>query len=290
MHTGRFIGTHVGGYDAIELPIPEDLLWLHGNELVVKVYDPGDEGHQPNGKQRISALSDPSGDTYSPSTGIWQTVWIETVPKGPSISRISLQTTIDMIQVTVYPANATDMGRMATATLFLDTSYNEATSKEASISKMGASDGTERVMKLRHRIGDGSFEFAIDKPRLWSPDDPFLYRITVTLDGSGDTVTTYAGMRVYSKCLQSVNGTEVMKLCLNGKPLFLAGWLDQSWWPDGQYTAPTDDALRFDLQAVKDFGLNFVRLHQKVNSERWYYHADRLGVIVWQDMIQKVED
>jgi hypothetical protein len=117
---------------------------------------------------------------------------------------------------------------------------------------------------------------------LWSPDSPHLYDLKVTLD-SGDAVTSYFGLRTFAKG----KGPHGLRPLLNGQFTFLAGFLDQSWWPDGQYTAPTDEALAYDVQAVPMFGLNMIRLHQKVNPERWYYHADRTGVVVFQDMVQK---
>jgi len=294
---GEEVGQHTGGYDAIDLPLRAGLLRPHGNELFVKVHDPGDLGDQPNGKQRISAISDPSGDTYSPSTGIWQTVWLEAVPIASYVTSLSIATNMETISVLVHPSNTSDRSQLATVTVYLENSYTEgslaaalgesAWSQRKLFAHMATGSTHAKSLTLQQRIDQGPFTFKIDQPVLWSPGRPFLYRISVTLERSGDQVTTYAGMRQYEKCLQDVKGTKVMKLCLNGKPIFLAGWLDQSWWPDGQYTAPTDEALKSDLRAVHDFGLNMVRLHQKVNSERWYYHADTLGIVVWQDMIQK---
>ena len=176
-------------------------------------------------------------------------------------------------------------------TVAVGTAPVAVTAAEAEVAASANADGTATV------------SLAIPDPQLWSPGSPFLYNLTVTLlqaatdtgsdshDGVGslsaaavDEVKSYCGMRTVS--LGEATGGGRKSLFLNGKPFFASGWLDQSWWPDGQYTAPTDEALAFDVQALATFGMNMVRLHQKINPDRWYYHADRAGVVVMQDAVQ----
>eukprot|EP01064_Diplonema_japonicum_P015101 TRINITY_DN22872_c0_g1_i1.p1 TRINITY_DN22872_c0_g1~~TRINITY_DN22872_c0_g1_i1.p1 ORF type:complete len:640 (+),score=75.56 TRINITY_DN22872_c0_g1_i1:47-1921(+) len=251
---GVQLPTHTGGYDAFYFDITAHLK-ATDNEILVFSYDPSDWGTQPFGKQRVSAVRTPSGDTYSPSSGIWQTVWLESVPD----SRItSYRTNVDLLSVE-YLVNTTDGGDV-TVTLY---------------------DGTTQVAEATGPAGT-FLKIAVPNPKLWSPASPFLYNVTLT--HNTDSVKTYVGLRtiVLGKDINNVS-----RPLLNGKPIYLHGWLDQSFWPDGLYTPPTEASIQFDLQAVKDYGFNLVRLHQKVNMERWYYYADTLGLIVFQDAVQK---
>ena len=237
---GLHLGNHTGGYDGFSFDVTKALR-LRGpatpsDELLVYVYDPSDSGAQPNGKQRISALDRPGGDTYTPSSGIWQTVWLESMP----VSHISsLQIGADTRKLTV------------TATV------------------EGSKDPVQYEVSLKGTVvakgnGTGSVTILVPNPMLWSPQSPTLYDLKATV--GGDQVLAYFGMRDFVLA----NESGIVRPHLNGKFTFMAGWLDQSWWPDGQYTAPTDDALKSDITAAKTFGMNMVRLHQKVNSERWY--------------------
>eukprot|EP00040_Diaphanoeca_grandis_P039529 m.259317 g.259317 ORF g.259317 m.259317 type:complete len:721 (-) comp37890_c0_seq1:266-2428(-) len=253
---GQELGNHTGGYDGFSFDVTQ-FVKPTGNELIVSAYDPSDTGSQPNGKQRISAISSPGGDTYTPSSGIWQTVWLETVPV-EYINDITInQASTSEVVVTV-----------------------DVVGSETSV-KFVVTDKTGKVVATATGVAAEAVTIAVPNAELWSPSSPYLYDLQITV--GQDSVMAYFGLRVISL----KNGTKGLRTQLNGEFTFFAGFLDQSWWPDGQYTAPTDDALAYDVEAVPMFGLNMIRLHQKVNPERWYYHADRLGVAVFQDMVQK---
>jgi hypothetical protein len=252
------LGSHTGGYDGFSFDIT-DHLQNQSNELLVYVFDPSDTGAQPNGKQRISAIDSPSGDTYTPSSGIWQTVWLERVPKDSYIKRL-------------------DINQASTSTLTVTADVIGAPSNSLTFTVMYGDKEVTSVTSEKSTV-----DITIPDAKLWTPDEPNLYDLKVST--GSDTVLAYFGLRTFT--LGKTPGIDVTRPLLNGKFTFLAGFLDQSWWPDGQYTAPTDEALESDLLATKMFGFNMIRLHQKVNPERWYYHADRHGLVVFQDMVQK---
>ncbi|MER7574973.1 AbfB domain-containing protein [Streptomyces sp. NPDC126514] len=255
---GTQVTTHKGGYDRFEADITPQ---LNGgtNELIVRVYDPTDgRGEkQPVGKQ----VNNPGGIFYTPSSGIWQTVWMEPTPAS-SISSVD-----------IVPNLSDNTARVRVFTRGSVGGHRVLAEAMSGSQVVGSSTG-------------GFTEFSVPVPnaRRWSPDDPFLYDLRVTLrDAAGnpvDRVTGYFGMREIGK--KMLNG--VMRPTLNGEFVFQIGTLDQGFWPDGLYTAPTDAALAFDLQKHKDLGFNMVRKHIKVEPARWYYHADRLGLLVWQDI------
>ncbi|WP_235997399.1 AbfB domain-containing protein [Nocardiopsis coralli] len=252
---GTEVGSHTGGYDSFEFDIT-DALTDGENEIVVGVYDPTDSGGQPVGKQRL----EPEGIFYTPYSGIWQTVWMEPVA---DTHATRLDVTPDVENEEVEVVVHAEGGDGATAHVSVSDEDGEAGSAE------GAPGEPIRV--------------PVPDPHLWSPDDPFLYDVDVTLEQDGETadeVAGYTGMR--SIDTGEVDG--VMRPLLNGEYVFQIGTLDQGYWPDGIATAPTDEALRFDLEAHKDLGYNTVRKHVKVEPDRWYYWADVLGLIVWQDM------
>lgn len=251
------IGQHRGGYDAFSFDITDQLKWNGKEQISVAVSDPT-EGDQPRGKQSRK----PEGIFYTASSGIWQTVWIEPVP----------QVCIDSLQMT--PNVAAGALRLSVAANNLSSSLR--------IEAVALANGTEagRV------TGPANSELLlpIHSPHLWSPDDPFLYDLRVTLsDGQRqlDSVTSYFGMRKIG--LRKDSGG-VTRIALNDKFIFEIGALDQGFWPDGLYTAPTDEALRYDIQFLKRAGFNLVRKHVKVEPDRWYYWCDKLGLLVWQDM------
>ena len=252
---GQSLGNHTGGYDGFDFDVTSALKPT-GNELLVYVYDPSDSGAQPNGKQRISAIDNPGGDTYTPSSGIWQTVWLEAVPA----------TYIQKLKID--QASTTAVKVTATTNLASDVKFEVVDKAGKTVATASGASGT--VVSI-----------TVPSARVWSPFDPYLYDLKVST--SGDSVTAYFGLRTFVLG----DGPKGKRPLLNGNFTFLAGFLDQSWWPDGQYTAPTDEGLAYDIEAVPMFGLNMIRLHQKVNPERWYYHADRLGVVVFQDAVQK---
>lgn len=250
---GAKVAEHKGGYDKFSADITDALKPGRTQELIVGVYDPTDaQGGEnpPLGKQRL----DPSGIWYTPSSGIWQTVWMEPVA-ADHVDSLKLTPDVENSRLTVEPQGVRD-GVAVTATAYAG---------KRKVATVTGSTGQPLVLK-------------IDKPHLWSPDDPFLYDLKVSV--GADRVGSYFGMR--SIAVQQVNGTP--RTVLNGKPVFMMATLDQGFWPDGLHTAPTDEALAYDLKLHKQLGFNAVRKHIKVEPDRWFYWADRLGLMVWQDM------
>ena len=251
------VGEHTGGFTPFYFDITS-VLNKGNNDLVVKVWDPSDRGEQPRGKQ----IANPHGIWYTPVTGIWQTVWLEPVAT-QYITNLKTTPDIDNNSVKVEVAANTPSADKVEVKVF---------------------DGKNLVAKGA-ALNGVPVELAMPtNAKLWSPDSPFLYNMEVTLykDGKAiDQVKSYTAMRKYS-IRKGQNG--ITRLQLNNKDYFQFGPLDQGWWPDGLYTAPTDEALVYDLKKTKDFGYNMVRKHVKVEPARWYTHCDQLGLIVWQDM------
>lgn len=255
---GVKVGRHTGGFTAFSFNITQ-ALQKGENELVVRVWDPTDNSYQPRGKQ----VNNPHGIWYTPVSGIWQTVWLEPVNER-SIENIRTTPDVD--------AN----------TLTFEVSTREAHASDRV--EVSVFDGNKTVGK-GSAINGQPIEIAMPKEvKLWSPDSPFLYDVEIRLYANGklsDQVKSYVAMRKFST-KRDADG--IVRLQLNNKPLFQFGPLDQGWWPDGLYTAPSDEALKYDIQKTKDFGFNMIRKHIKVEPARWYTHCDRLGIIVWQDM------
>lgn len=256
---GKLAGSHKGGFD----PFSFDITTLLGKknkaqEIVVRVWDPTDEGPQPRGKQ----VRKPEGIWYTPVTGIWQTVWLEAVP--PTYIVDAKQTPdIDNRTITVA---TTVQGPMADDKIKIS-----AWDGENMVSEEVVEPGATAVLK-------------INEPKLWSPESPFLYDLKMTLVRKNkvvDEVQSYFAMR---KTSIGRDDKGVLRMLLNNKFVFQYGPLDQGWWPDGLYTAPTDEALKFDVEKTKEMGFNMIRKHIKVEPARWYYHCDKLGMLVWQDM------
>lgn len=251
------VGEHTGGFTPFYFDITS-VLNKGNNDLVVKVWDPSDRGEQPRGKQ----IANPHGIWYTPVTGIWQTVWLEPVAT-QYITNLKTTPDIDNNSVKVEVAANTTSADKVEVKVF---------------------DGKNLVAKGAALNGVPVELVMPANAKLWSPDSPFLYNMEVTLykDGKAiDQVKSYTAMRKYS-IRKGQNG--ITRLQLNNKDYFQFGPLDQGWWPDGLYTAPTDEALVYDLKKTKDFGYNMVRKHVKVEPARWYTHCDQLGLIVWQDM------
>ena len=252
------VGSHTGGFTPFSFDITEALQGKN-NTLLVKVWDPTDKGYQPRGKQ----VSRPEGIWYTPVTGIWQTVWLEPVSES-YIQDLRITPDID------------------NSLLSLKALVKDATSKD--LVEVKVFDGQQLVAQGKS-INRECVQVAMpENTKLWSPESPFLYTLKVSLKQNGklvDEVSSYAAMRKYSS-KRDANG--IVRLELNNKPLFQFGPLDQGWWPDGLYTAPTDEALLYDIQKTKDFGFNMIRKHIKVEPARWYTYCDKLGIIVWQDM------
>jgi len=254
---GEKAGKHKGGYDAFSFDITDMLDESGPQEVVVKVWDPSDAGNQPRGKQ----VRHPGGIMYTPSTGIWRTAWLESVPAS-HIQDLDIRTDLAGGTATVTAACAGDDGATVVAT---------------------ALEEGEEVATAEGEPGE-ALQLSIDDPRAWGPEDPFLYDLRVVLKRDGETidrVESYFGMRDVSLG-KGPNGKT--RLMLNGEVCFMTGMLDQGFWPSGLYTAPTDEALRYDIEVTRKLGFNMLRKHVKVEPKRWYYWCDKLGVLVWQDM------
>jgi hypothetical protein len=252
---GTLVGSHTGGYDPFTFDITDALVAGDKQELWVIVSDPSDGNWQPHGKQ----VNEPKGIWYTPSSGIWQTVWLEVVPKA-SIAGLSITPDLDKGEVRIRVS-----GRGTTA---------DSTVKVIAQVKdfdLGSATG---------KVGD-DIVIKVPDPKAWTPDNPHLYNLSVVLEENGDVVTSYFAMR---KIALGPDESGVTRMLLNGKPVFQYGPLDQGFWPDGLYTAPTEEAMVYDLEITKKLGFNMVRKHVKVEPARWYYHCDRMGLLVWQDM------
>ena len=253
---GQPAGSHSGGSDPFHMDITPLLRPEGQQELTIRVTDPTQTGGQPTGKQ----TTHPAGCFYTPVSGIWQTVWLEPV------SPAHLQD--------YHVASDIDQGTIA---LSLSSSSPTAT---ATVSVM--SEG-KTVARLTGLDANASHDIRIPAPRLWSPDSPHLYDLEILLYDHGvqtDKVKGYFGMRKISKGMADGHPC----LMLNNRPLYQFGVLDQGWWPDGLLTPPSDDAMRHDIETMKSLGMNMIRKHIKVEPARWYYHCDKMGMLVWQDM------
>lgn len=254
---GKLIGSHLGGYQHFSFDITASLK-QGANELVVSIFDPTNMGNNPHGKQTLR----PKNILYTACSGIWQTVWLETVPPA-YISSLHMTPDLD--------ANCLELNV-----------YTNATSKDYTVEAIATTSA--KTVSIRGAPGT-LLELPIENPHLWNPNDPFLYDLTVRLLFKGevvDTVYSYFGMR---KIEVRKDADGIPRLFLNNKYTFHLGVLDQGYWPEGLYTAPTDSALKFDVQTIKDMGFNTIRKHIKIEPDRWYYHCDKLGILVWQDMV-----
>ncbi len=251
-------GIHRGGFDSFSFDITPFLAKGKTQKIKLRVWDPSDSGPQPRGKQ----VKDPKGIWYTPVTGIWQTVWVESVPSTYLKS--------------VY--SVTDWSKSA-----LVFSQEIIGNAEGMNIQIIIKDGEKEVYSSTGPIFN-SKTIILSDPKPWSPDSPFLYDVKVSLlQGKKviDEITSYAA---YRDIRMAKDSDGFQRMFLNGKALFQYGPLDQGWWPDGLYTAPTDEALAFDIIKTKEMGFNMIRKHVKVEPARWYYHADKIGMLVWQDM------
>lgn len=259
--TGRNrVAQHIGGHTSFTVDLSNRL--TDGKATVyVKVIDNTDPGAQPVGKQRRYPVG--GGDiNYTSTSGIWQTVWMEPVEQA-------------------YIASLRSTPDVDNSTLTFDVNLSGTIAGNV---KVTVKDGDNVIAeKTEPASATTTLTIPIDNPRLWSPVDPYLYNVTVTYsDGTGtDIVDSYAALR---KISYAKDKDGYWRMQLNNKDLFQFGPLDQGYWPDGIMTAPTDEALAFDLEKTKEWGFNMVRKHMKVEPARWYYHCDRLGLLVWQDM------
>ena len=250
---GQEAGSHIGGYLPFALDVTE-LIEGDAFTLELRVTDPTDTGSLSRGKQRLKN----TGIWYTPQSGIWQTVWMECVPEN---YLRSLRITPKPEENAVHIRLEADDPAMAAVTICRD----------GGIIAEGQTDEN----------GESTLTIPAEELRLWSPEDPFLYDVSIVLPG-GDRVESYFGMRAFGI---GKDEKGLPRLLLNGKPYFQNGLLDQGYWSDGYYTAPSDEALIHDIAEMKRLGFNMLRKHIKVEPLRWYYHCDRLGMLVWQDMM-----
>lgn len=287
---GGLVGSHTGGFDAFSFDITP-FLKDGANELLLAVTDPSDTGEQPRGKQQLK----PSGIWYTPVSGIWQTVWMEPVPAKLHLAELRLTPDVDA-------------GGLRVAAL-----VNEGTADDTYAVRLTASAAGKPVTSVTVRVNRESF-LPIANARLWSPSDPFLYDLKAELvrvknpwpkepekrvprfgaqerdlyakaeveGNSLDTVTSYFGMRKVTIGPGKVAGQPA--ILLNGKPLFQHGPLDQGWWPESLLTPPSDEAMKWEISWLRQAGFNMLRKHIKVEPARYYYHCDKLGMLIWQDM------
>ncbi|TDQ19149.1 glycosyl hydrolase family 2 [Algoriphagus boseongensis] len=255
---GVSVGKHQGGFDAFSFDITDQLEKTKTQKIRVRVWDPSDSGPQPRGKQ----VKEPRGIWYTPVTGIWQTVWLETVPESHILSSYSITDWENGVQV-FYP----------------EISKSSASQEVEVLVK----DGATLVGSYKGKV-NSPLPVKLNNPKPWSPENPHLYEISIRLWEGKKQIEEVKSYAAYRDVRMGKTDDGFQRIFLNGKPLFQYGPLDQGWWPDGLYTAPTDKALLFDIEKTKEMGFNMIRKHVKVEPARWYYHADRLGILVWQDM------
>ena len=254
------IGSHKGGFDRFSFDITAYLKEKGKQKIVVAVDDPSSFGTQPRGKQQVPQQK----IWYTPVSGIWQTVWLEAVSRTAWLKEVKIVPDIDRGRVSFIPFS------------------NKPLLPEYQVA-VRVKDGNKLVAEGKITP---SKEISLDIPnaKLWSPGTPHLYDVELVLtDPSGNTldeVSSYFGMRKIS--LGTYKGDQFLHL--NNKPLFQYGTLDQGWWPDGLHTPPSDAAMKYDIEITKEMGFNMIRKHIKVEPDRWYYHCDKMGMLVWQDM------
>ncbi len=263
----REAGRHTGGYLSFDLDITE---FMHAGEnlLTVKVRDVSDTSYHSRGKQRLKS----GGIFYTAQSGIWQTVWLEKVPqryvKGlwitPRYDEASVEISVEMSE----PGAARGEVKAGSANADVHTGPIRVQVRE------------RETVIFDRQFSEDRFVIPLNEMISWTPENPFLYDLTVAV--GEDRVESYFAMRCFTK---EVDAQGVPRLCLNHKPYFLNGVLDQGYWPDGLMTAPDDEALIFDIETMKSLGFNMLRKHCKLEPMRWYYHCDRLGMVVWQDML-----
>ncbi len=283
---GKEVGKHIGGYSPFSFDITEALNAEGDQTVMLRVYDPTTDGIQPYGKQH----NNPHGIWYTPVTGIWQTVWIEPVP-ATSIDSLKMVPSVTNSTLTIETfATGLKDGDMieAKASIEVATTTVREQPVRRGLGRRNARrivSSTASAASVNARVKAGEpLVLNIPNPQLWTPDTPHLYDLEVSIIRDGkvvDSIDSYFGMREISlgKCEKGFT-----RMLLNGKFVFQHGPLDQGWWPDGLYTAPTDEALAYDVVVTKQLGFNMLRKHVKTEPARFYYHCDRLGMLVWQDM------
>jgi beta-galactosidase/beta-glucuronidase len=254
----QLVGTHKGGFDPFSFDISAALRKKGVQKLVVKVWDPSDQGPQPRGKQVVK----PHGIWYTPVTGIWQTVWLEAVP---ATYIASTKQTPDIDQKTITVATQVENAQPGDKVLVV------------------VKKGTETITQKEVDPGQPAV-LSIENSQLWSPENPFLYDLKISIVRNKKTIDEAGSYFAMRKISMKKDANGIQRMLLNNEFVFQYGPLDQGWWPDGLYTAPTDEALKFDIVKTREMGFNMIRKHVKVEPARWYYYCDQLGMLVWQDM------
>jgi len=275
---GTRVGEHRGGYDPFSFDVTDALEGDGPHELVVAAWDPTSDGYQPRGKQ----VNDPHGIWYTPTTGMWRTVWMEPVPE-VAIEGLLLVTRIADPAIDATVRIAAPAIEVTGAELYDEYTIEAVATDETGSSVRKIAGATDKVQMFGDMPVVG-VSLSIPNPKLWSPDHPHLYDLTLRLrlgEQIVDEVTSYTGIRTITR---EQDEAGIQRLFLNGEPLFHYGPLDQGFWPDGLYAAPCDEALRYDVEITKQLGFNAVRKHVKIEPSRWYYWCDKLGLLVWQDM------
>ena len=255
---GNLVGSHEGGFDPFTIDITDTLNKNEDQIINLRVWDPTSDGPQPRGKQ----INNPHGIWYTPVSGIWQTVWLESVPK---TYIVSTKQTPD-VDRSVLNFNA----------------QIEAVQNGDQI-ELEAFDNGKKIASGTTAAGQ-AFDLKLENPQLWSPNSPKLYDLNIKLVRNGkviDQAKSYFAMR---KISVKNDAKGIKRMYLNDQFVFHYGPLDQGWWPDGLHTAPSDEALKFDVLKTKEMGFNMIRKHIKVEPARWYRHCDSIGIMVWQDM------
>ncbi|HET9280300.1 MAG TPA: glycoside hydrolase family 2 TIM barrel-domain containing protein, partial [Flavitalea sp.] len=255
---GKEVITHQGGYDPFSIDITQSLKKGSKQDIAVRVWDPSDDGPQPRGKQ----VKKPQSIWYTPVTGIWQTVWLEAVPK---TYIVETKQTPDVDQKLLRVSAKVE---------------NLQPGDQVTVS---AWDGNTKTAE-QALPANGEVSLSIPNAKLWTPDNPFLYDLRYSIIRKNkvvDEAKSYFAMR---KISMQPDKNGIQRMLLNDQFVFQYGPLDQGWWPDGLYTAPTDEALKFDIEKTKEMGFNMIRKHVKVEPARWYFYCDQLGMLVWQDM------
>ena len=255
---GKKAGTHQGGYDPFSFNITPLLKQGKNQEITIRVWDPTNDGPQSYGKQ----TKNPKGIFYTAVSGIWQTVWAEAVPQS-------------------YIAGTKNTPDIDQKTIKIETDLKNVLAGD--VVRVTVLDGTKKLAEQQNTAGE-DLTLRLAEVKLWSPESPFLYNLKIALIRKGkvvDEIKSYVAMR---KISMQKDAQGIQRMLLNNKFVFQYGPLDQGWWPDGLYTAPTDEALKFDIVKTKEMGFNMIRKHIKVEPARWYNYCDQLGLLVWQDM------
>ncbi len=255
---GKTVGKHEGGFDPFTFNITRFLKNGGSQEIKVRVWDPTDQGPQPRGKQVIK----PGSIWYTPVTGIWQTVWLEAVPES-------------------YITATKQTPDIDAHTLTLSADLQQA--QQGDELKIEVMDG-ERIIAVQQVAATATAVLVLKDEKLWSPASPFLYNLKISLLRKGKTIDQVKSYFAMRKISRAPDAKGIQRMMLNNKFLFQYGPLDQGWWPDGLYTAPTEEAMVYDVDQLKKMGFNMIRKHVKVEPARYYHYCDKIGMLVWQDM------